>query len=160
MRARQRGPISFSGCYWTFLAKEGISDNLITFTMGNLLKDVPQSTEEDTIIVKKLVCNFYWWWNDQSLGKLSWSPYKRWKVYNCEQLWSRSWRYRPQCNFILAFVVFTLWHCVRQEDSKLRVSGYSWLTVKFLRLVMALHCLSCYNVTKNTSRLDFTSVGL
>ena len=38
----------------TFLAKEGISDNRITFTMGNILKDVPQSTEVDTIIVKNL----------------------------------------------------------------------------------------------------------
>ena len=32
--------------------------------------------------------------------------------------------------------------------------------IKYLRLVMALHCLSCLNVTKNTSMLDFISVGL
>ena len=42
-----------------FLAKEGISDNRITLiTMGNLLKDVPQSTEEDTFIVKNLFVIF------------------------------------------------------------------------------------------------------
>ena len=43
-----------------FLAKEGIPDNRITFTMGNILKDVPQSTEVDTIShCQKLACNFY-----------------------------------------------------------------------------------------------------
>ena len=41
-----------------FLAKEGIPDNRITFTMGNILKDVPQSTEVDTIIVKNLFVIF------------------------------------------------------------------------------------------------------
>ena len=41
-----------------FLAKEGIPDNRITFTMGNILKDVPQSTEVDTIIIKNLFVIF------------------------------------------------------------------------------------------------------
>lgn len=41
-----------------FLAKEGIPDNRITFTVGNILKDVPQSTEVDTIIVKNLFVIF------------------------------------------------------------------------------------------------------
>ena len=41
-----------------FLAKEGITDNRITFTMGNILKDVPQSTEVDTIIIKNLFVIF------------------------------------------------------------------------------------------------------
>ena len=41
-----------------FSVKEWIPDNRITFTMGNLLKDVPQSTEEDTIIVKNLFVIF------------------------------------------------------------------------------------------------------
>ena len=42
----------------TFLAKEGIPDNRISFTMGNILKDVPQSTEVDTIIIKNLFVIF------------------------------------------------------------------------------------------------------
>ena len=54
-----------------FLAKEGISDNRITFTMGNLPKDVPQLTEVDTIIVKNLFVIFTDDKIDQSLGKLS-----------------------------------------------------------------------------------------
>ena len=41
-----------------FLAKEGIPDNRMTFTMGNILKDVPQSTEVDTIIIKNLFVIF------------------------------------------------------------------------------------------------------
>ena len=41
-----------------FLAKEGITDNRITFTMGNILKDVPQLTEVDTIIIKNLFVIF------------------------------------------------------------------------------------------------------
>ena len=41
-----------------FLAKEGITDNRISFTMGNILKDVPRSTEVDTIIIKNLFVIF------------------------------------------------------------------------------------------------------
>ena len=45
-------------CSKKFLAKEGIPDNRITFTIGNIPKDVPQSTEVDTIIVKNLFVIF------------------------------------------------------------------------------------------------------
>ena len=41
-----------------FLAKVRIPDNRITFTMGNILKDVPQSTKVDTIIIKNLFVIF------------------------------------------------------------------------------------------------------
>ena len=49
-----------------FVAKEGIPDNRITFTMGNLLKDVPQSTKVDTIIVKNLFVIF----TDDEMNKI------------------------------------------------------------------------------------------
>ena len=49
-----------------FLAKVGIPDNRITFTMGNILKDVPQLTKVGTIIIK----NFFVIFTDDEMIKV------------------------------------------------------------------------------------------
>ncbi|XP_078359814.1 uncharacterized protein LOC144644241 [Oculina patagonica] len=41
-----------------FLAKDSISDNRVTFLSGDILKDIPQAKEVDTIIVKNLFVIF------------------------------------------------------------------------------------------------------
>ena len=179
-----------------FLAKVGIPDNRITFTMGNILKDVPQSTKVDTIIIKNLFVIF----TDDEIIKVlekchevlikggkfiivnSCSPeagdtdHRREKLrINDLRVLDKTCSYKWYSSRLKTRLIFPRINgpiMTLRKTGRFRIES-EWLClinrlcsnccfyIKYLRLVMTLHCLSCLNVpTKNTCMLNFTSVRL
>ena len=127
-----------------FLAKEGITDNRITFTMGNILKDVLQSTEVDTIIIKNLFVIFT---DDHEMIKV---------LEKCHEVLIKGGKFiivnscNPEAGDTDHNVTSSGLHpgfrgidiMTLRKTGRFRTESEWLFLIKYLKLVMALHCLS------------------